>query len=172
MASEIEIVAEGGTPRGNRNVEAATAAPPQAQEDQRKDDVYTAAAYGDVENLRRLVEEKGCSVSEPDAGGYFALQWSALNNRTAAAEYLLEVGFFPTSRPRELEPSLRHFFFFLVAFLSKFLPSFHAVFFPLNHLISQQPSSFALMDRHLRLEGLKWRLLALHPLLEGHETRN
>lgn len=95
MASEIEIVAEGGTPRGNRNVEPATAAPPQVQEDQRKDDVYTAAAYGDVENLRRLVEEKGCSVSEPDAGGYFALQWSALNNRTAAAEYLLEVGFFP-----------------------------------------------------------------------------
>ncbi|XP_002969220.2 protein S-acyltransferase 24 [Selaginella moellendorffii] len=64
-----------------------------SKEDQEpvKNDVYTAAAYGDLDKLRRLVEQDGCSVSAPDHGGYFALQWSALNNRVAAAQYLIEV---------------------------------------------------------------------------------
>ena len=56
-----------------------------------KNDVYTAAAYGDLEKLQRLVENDGCSVTEPDGGGYYALQWAALNNRTAAAQYIIEV---------------------------------------------------------------------------------
>lgn len=56
-----------------------------------RNDVYTAAAYGDMEKLQRLVESEGCSVSEPDALGYYALQWAALNNRTAAAQYIIEV---------------------------------------------------------------------------------
>ena len=55
-----------------------------------RDDVYTAAAFGDLEKLHRLVEE-GCSVSQPDNCGYSALQWSALNNRVATAQYIIEV---------------------------------------------------------------------------------
>jgi ankyrin repeat protein len=57
-----------------------------------KDDVYTGAAYGDLEKLHRLVEREGRSVTVPDALGYHALQWAALNNRVAAAQYILEVG--------------------------------------------------------------------------------
>ncbi|XP_024374636.1 protein S-acyltransferase 24 [Physcomitrium patens] len=91
MASEIEIVAEGGTVRENGEVSSAGDGL-KSDEDQKKDDVFTAAAYGDVEKLRRLVEVKGFSVVEPDSGGYYALQWCALNNRLAAAQYLIEHG--------------------------------------------------------------------------------
>ncbi|KAL0340464.1 UNVERIFIED_CONTAM: protein S-acyltransferase 24 [Sesamum radiatum] len=45
-----------------------------------------------MEKLQRLVESEGCSVSEPDALGYYALQWAALNNRSAAAQYIIEHG--------------------------------------------------------------------------------
>ncbi|CAN6449913.1 unnamed protein product [Victoria cruziana] len=81
MASEIEVVAEG------------SASPVSvAGEEGPKDDVYTAAAYGDLEKLQRLVEGDGCSVSETDGLGYYALQWAALNNRSAAARYIIEHG--------------------------------------------------------------------------------
>ncbi|KAF3782799.1 S-acyltransferase 24 protein [Nymphaea thermarum] len=81
MASEIEVVAEG------------SASPVSvAGEDGLKDDIYTAAAYGDLEKLQKLVEGDGCSVSEPDGLGYYALQWAALNNRSAAARYIIEHG--------------------------------------------------------------------------------
>lgn len=68
-----------------------TAAASVVEDDSLRNDVYTAAAYGDMEKLQRLVESEGCSVSEPDALGYYALQWAALNNRTAAAQYIIEV---------------------------------------------------------------------------------
>ncbi|XP_031481616.1 protein S-acyltransferase 24-like isoform X2 [Nymphaea colorata] len=81
MASEIEVVAE------------ASASPVSVVgEDGLKDDIYTAAAYGDLEKLQKLVEGDGCSVSEPDGLGYYALQWAALNNRSAAARYIIEHG--------------------------------------------------------------------------------
>ena len=67
-----------------------------AADESLRNDVYTAAAYGDMEKLQRLVEFEGCSVSEPDGLGYYALQWAALNNRTAAAQYIIEV-FIPFS---------------------------------------------------------------------------
>ncbi|KAG0629567.1 hypothetical protein M758_1G113200 [Ceratodon purpureus] len=89
MASEIEIVGDGGTPRETGEVSSSGG---RADDAHKRDDVYTAAAYGDVDKLRMLVEDRGCSVLEPDSGGYFALQWCALNNRTAAAQYLLEHG--------------------------------------------------------------------------------
>ncbi|KAL8239735.1 hypothetical protein R6Q59_016302 [Mikania micrantha] len=57
-----------------------------------KNDVYTAAAYGDLEKLRNLVESEGCSVTKPDDLGYRVLQWAALNNRVAAAQYILQHG--------------------------------------------------------------------------------
>ncbi|CAN6459516.1 unnamed protein product [Victoria cruziana] len=82
MASEIvEVVAEGGEQSAAN-----------ADDESLKNDVYTAAAYGDLDKLQRLVEVEGCSVSEPDGLGYYALQWAALNNRSAAARYILEHG--------------------------------------------------------------------------------
>lgn len=60
-------------------------------EESLKNDIYTAAAYGDMEKLRNLVELEGCSITKPDDLGYRALQWAALNNRLAAAQYILEV---------------------------------------------------------------------------------
>lgn len=83
MASEIEIVEDGG---GGGDIST-------AQEDEiaLPNDVYMAAAYGDLEKLQRLVESEGCSFSETDSLGYYALQWAALNNRTAAAQYIIEV---------------------------------------------------------------------------------
>jgi palmitoyltransferase len=95
MDSEIEIVPEeqqqGSEVHAVEARAAAAAAATGEGEDQARDDVYTAAAHGDVEKLQLLVQQQGCSVSEPDAGGYYALQWGALNNRTAAAQYLIEV---------------------------------------------------------------------------------
>lgn len=65
--------------------------PKPVEDESLKNDVYTASAYGDLEKLHRLVECEGCSVSEPDGLGYYALQWAALNNRSAVAQYIIEV---------------------------------------------------------------------------------
>lgn len=89
MSSEIELVEE----VESRDHESSTSAKGggEIEEESLRNDVYTAAAYGDMEKLQRLVESEGCSVSEPDSLGYYALQWAALNNRTAAAQYIIEV---------------------------------------------------------------------------------
>ncbi|KAH9311456.1 hypothetical protein KI387_026491, partial [Taxus chinensis] len=110
MASEIEVVTEGQEREQERedhhhhqhnhhhhnsntyNSNGAVNGVAVEDEDRLKDDVYTASAYGDLDKLNRLVENEGCSVSQPDAGGYYALQWAALNNRAAAAQYLIEHG--------------------------------------------------------------------------------
>lgn len=100
MASEIEIEVQ---KQGPGNVlQGAAGLPVDNSEggEAQRDDVYTAAAYGDFEKLQRLVEHEGCTVRVPDGGGYYALQWSALNNRTAVAQYLLEV--FPWSPLAEM----------------------------------------------------------------------
>lgn len=86
MPSEIEIVEEVQS-RDQQSLAPA----PEVEDESLRNDVYTAAAYGDLEKLQRLVEQDGCSVSEPDGMGYYALQWAALNNRTAAAHYIIEV---------------------------------------------------------------------------------
>ncbi|KAE8688148.1 Protein S-acyltransferase 24 [Hibiscus syriacus] len=62
-----------------------------ANDESLRNDVYAAAAYGDLEKLHRLVEYEGCSLAEPDGLGYYAIQWAALNNRTAAAHYIIGV---------------------------------------------------------------------------------
>lgn len=54
-------------------------------------DVFSASAYGDLHQLRRFVEHGGSSVSLPDANGYYALQWAALNNYLDVAQYIIEV---------------------------------------------------------------------------------
>ncbi|CAL5339471.1 unnamed protein product [Camellia sinensis] len=103
MASEIEVVEEiesrdresaaAAVAAGGGEVEIGGGGGGGGGEDESlRNDVYTAAAYGDLEKLQRLVECEGCSVSEPDGLGYYALQWAALNNRTAAAQYIIEHG--------------------------------------------------------------------------------
>ncbi|KAK8597924.1 hypothetical protein V6N13_095318 [Hibiscus sabdariffa] len=103
MSSEIEVVEEAGPLKqqlgdsvangngyvggGNHGVVGDV-----ADDESLRNDVYTAAAYGDLEKLHRLVEYEGCSLSEPDGLGYYALQWAALNNRSAAAQYIIERG--------------------------------------------------------------------------------
>lgn len=101
MSSEIEVVDEmesrdpaataGIGNGGGGGGESAANASGRESDESLRNDVYTAAAYGDLEKLQRLVECEGCSVSETDGLGYHALQWAALNNRTAAAQYLIEV---------------------------------------------------------------------------------
>ncbi|XP_068641629.1 protein S-acyltransferase 24-like [Aristolochia californica] len=86
MSSEIEVVGDG---TAGRDHDTSTA---NAGEVILRNDIYTAAAYGDLEKLQKLVKCEGCSVSEPDVLGYYALQWAALNNRTAAALYIIEHG--------------------------------------------------------------------------------
>nr|DAD45071.1 TPA_asm: hypothetical protein HUJ06_003301 [Nelumbo nucifera] len=95
MASEIEVVDEGDSrdrQTGRTGGGSAETNGVDEGDDSLRNDVYTAAAYGHMEKLHRLVECDGCSVSEPDGLGYYALQWAALNNRTAAAQYILEHG--------------------------------------------------------------------------------
>ena len=53
-------------------------------------DLSAASSSGDMEKLRSFVEAAGCQVSLPDGGGYYPLQWSALNGRFEAAHYLLQ----------------------------------------------------------------------------------
>lgn len=55
-------------------------------------DVYSAAAYGDFEKLRKFVENDGVSVSQPDGNGYYPLQWAALNNFADVCQYITERG--------------------------------------------------------------------------------
>lgn len=95
MSSEIEVVEDEVLIRDQDS--AADTSNSSAGETNRvgdeslRNEVYTAAAYGDLEKLQRLVECEGCSVSEPDGLGYYSLQWAALNNRSAAAQYIIEV---------------------------------------------------------------------------------
>ncbi|ESQ51112.1 hypothetical protein EUTSA_v10022988mg [Eutrema salsugineum] len=55
-------------------------------------DVFSASAYGDLHQLKRFVEHGGSSVSLPDANGYYAIQWAALNNSLDVAQYIIEHG--------------------------------------------------------------------------------
>lgn len=56
------------------------------------DTVSKACAYGDFDALRRFVETDPSCVNQPDDQGYLPLQWAALNNRVAEANYLLANG--------------------------------------------------------------------------------
>ncbi|XP_042481834.1 protein S-acyltransferase 24-like isoform X2 [Macadamia integrifolia] len=92
MASEIEVVDEGESQTGSNSGLSTETTAIGAGDEILRNDVFTAAAYGDLEKLQRLVEGEGCSVCEADGLGYYALQWAALNNRTAAAQYIIERG--------------------------------------------------------------------------------
>uniref|UniRef100_A0ACD5ZK48 Uncharacterized protein n=1 Tax=Avena sativa TaxID=4498 RepID=A0ACD5ZK48_AVESA len=91
MASEVEVLEDTAAERST----AEDASRESSREDESLgDDVYTAAAYGDMEKLQRLVEA-GRPVDKPDGHGFYALQWAALNNRVAAAQYILQHGALP-----------------------------------------------------------------------------
>ncbi|KAI9125757.1 hypothetical protein K1719_003175 [Acacia pycnantha] len=90
MSSDIEVVEEVQSRNQQPAASGTASAGGELGEESLRDDVYTTAAFGDLEKLHRLVEQEGCSVSEPDGLGYYALQWAALNNRTAAAQYIIE----------------------------------------------------------------------------------
>ncbi|XP_047332561.1 protein S-acyltransferase 24-like [Impatiens glandulifera] len=94
MTSEIEVVEEEEVESRDQNPESAVGGKSAigGEDENLRDDVYTAAAYGDMEKLQRLVKSEGRSVSIPDSSGYYALQWAALNNRTAAAQFIIEHG--------------------------------------------------------------------------------
>ncbi|KAG0454509.1 hypothetical protein HPP92_023525 [Vanilla planifolia] len=73
MVSEIEVVEEVDRREVTRSGIASSSAaesPAAAEEEALRNDVYTAAAYGDLEKLQRLVETEGCSVTEPDGGAW------------------------------------------------------------------------------------------------------
>lgn len=81
-SSEIEVVVASTdhNQKGNGNQQVAIV------------DVFSACAYGDFHKLRKFVEEEGASVSRPDANGYLALQWAALNNFADICHYILQHG--------------------------------------------------------------------------------
>ena len=67
-------------------------APATNAEDESELDIWRAAAYGNVDAMKRMIDaDEGC-VNAPDGSGFRALQWAALNNRVAAATLLLERG--------------------------------------------------------------------------------
>uniref|UniRef100_A0A1D1Z4B1 S-acyltransferase n=1 Tax=Anthurium amnicola TaxID=1678845 RepID=A0A1D1Z4B1_9ARAE len=55
-------------------------------------DVFSASAYGDLQALRRYVEEDGFPLSKPDGNGYYPLQWASLNGYSDIVQYIIEHG--------------------------------------------------------------------------------
>ncbi|CAH1412259.1 unnamed protein product [Lactuca virosa] len=53
--------------------------------------VFSAPAYGDLLKLRKFVEDDVVSLSQPDAYGYYPLQWASVNNFPDVAQYIIEV---------------------------------------------------------------------------------
>ncbi|GAB2219370.1 hypothetical protein Drorol1_Dr00007005 [Drosera rotundifolia] len=80
-SSEIEIVASTNGESPNHISSEVTAA-----------DVCAASAYGDLDRLRKLVEEDGGCVRKPDPNGYHAIQWAALNGHADVVHYIIEHG--------------------------------------------------------------------------------
>uniref|UniRef100_A0ACD5X0U3 Uncharacterized protein n=1 Tax=Avena sativa TaxID=4498 RepID=A0ACD5X0U3_AVESA len=88
--AKIEVVvADGGARKGEEEQKKPSGAEPDPVVD-----VYSAAAYGDLERLRRFVEREGgaASLTALDGNGYHALQWAALNNYPHVALYIIEHG--------------------------------------------------------------------------------
>ncbi|XP_058772095.1 protein S-acyltransferase 24-like [Vicia villosa] len=73
-----------------------TLSPPSSDDEVAKknlcNDVRYVVCNGDLGNLRRLVEQEGYLLTEPDCSGYYALQWAALNNQSVVAQYIIDHG--------------------------------------------------------------------------------
>jgi ankyrin repeat protein len=90
--AEIEVVSDGAR-RDEEEEERRRQGGAAAAEPDPVVDVYSAAAYGDLERLRGFVERGGAAaLREPDGNGYHALQWAALNNYPHVALYVIEHG--------------------------------------------------------------------------------
>eukprot|EP00793_Prasinoderma_coloniale_P001738 PRCOL_00003543-RA len=58
-----------------------------------QEQLFTACAMGEADKVRELLANKAeVDVQAKDATGYHALQWAALNNRTAVVQLLLDAG--------------------------------------------------------------------------------
>uniref|UniRef100_A0A0E0J357 S-acyltransferase n=1 Tax=Oryza nivara TaxID=4536 RepID=A0A0E0J357_ORYNI len=97
--AEIEVVGDGGGGGGGggggvkQGVVEVREARANGGEGDPVVDVYSAAAYGDLERLRGFVErDGGASLAAPDGNGYHALQWATLNNYPHVALYIIEHG--------------------------------------------------------------------------------
>uniref|UniRef100_A0A0E0F6I2 S-acyltransferase n=1 Tax=Oryza meridionalis TaxID=40149 RepID=A0A0E0F6I2_9ORYZ len=95
--AEIEVVGDGGGGGGGGGVKQGVVEVREARanggEGDPVVDVYSAAAYGDLERLRGFVErDGGASLAAPDGNGYHALQWATLNNYPHVALYIIEHG--------------------------------------------------------------------------------
>ncbi|XP_024966967.1 probable protein S-acyltransferase 23 isoform X1 [Cynara cardunculus var. scolymus] len=91
--SEIEIVSESSKDnKNNKNDTAAAGGGQVPPEVVLIFDVFGASAYGDLQKLRKFVEEDGVSLSQPDGNGYYPLQWASLNNFADVAQYIIEHG--------------------------------------------------------------------------------
>ncbi|CAN6458872.1 unnamed protein product [Victoria cruziana] len=87
-SSEIEVVSESRSPtdssRQNGN--------PEANFESSIVDVYSASAYGQLDKVRKYVEEDASCLKKPDGNGYHAVQWAALNGFLDALQYIIEHG--------------------------------------------------------------------------------
>ncbi|GKV23805.1 hypothetical protein SLEP1_g33498 [Rubroshorea leprosula] len=81
-SSEIEVVSSESGSKTQQNYDPQIAVV----------DVNSASAYGDLDKVRKLVEEDGISLLIPDLNGYYALQWAALNNYPEIVQYIIEHG--------------------------------------------------------------------------------
>ncbi|TQD88391.1 hypothetical protein C1H46_026050 [Malus baccata] len=93
MSSEIEVVEDEVQTR-DRESASANSANNNGEangigEESLRNDVYTAAAYGDLEKLQRL---HGGDVNATDHTGQTALHWSAVRGAIQVAELLLQEG--------------------------------------------------------------------------------
>ncbi|KAH9625762.1 hypothetical protein KSS87_017599 [Heliosperma pusillum] len=77
--TEIEIVPDSIKQNHNPNLTTENEQVPKNPQIVVISDIYTASVYGDLEKLRKFVQD-GASLSIPDPNGYYVLQWAALNN--------------------------------------------------------------------------------------------
>jgi fucose 4-O-acetylase-like acetyltransferase len=75
-------------------------------------DIWTLAAYGDMEGLRAYTAESEFLNTPDPAYGVTPLGWTAIANRPEATKYLLEVGADPSARYRDLNTPLHTACFF------------------------------------------------------------
>lgn len=122
--AEIEVVGDGGGGGGGGGVKQGVVEVREARanggEGDPVVDVYSAAAYGDLERLRGFVErDGGASLAAPDGNGYHALQWATLNNYPHVALYIIEVQLLyclGSSLPSDWGVCSVPFFFWLMGF--------------------------------------------------------
>lgn len=75
-------------------------------------DIWTVAAFGDMEGLRAYTADSELLNAPDPTYGVTPLGWTAITNTPEAAEYLLEIGADPSARYRDLNTPLHTACFF------------------------------------------------------------